>query len=317
MKVHFATNNSAATHPYDLISSISTESFFVIDIATGQFPYVPPNDIFLCGHSVDDAITLGIDFFEKIIHHEDLSSWKVEYKAVLRYLKDYEEAEDEMVSFSCTFRLQRKYSFHHKPLPQMIKLRMQPIWEDNAARYLVCSIKNSTVKEVGLLRMHSKDGLGHKEYRFTTRRWKQITIDMLTEREKAILTLAMQGNDTKEIADALHRTYHTIRNQIRILFQKLNVNSMLEAIDFASNYHMIYATKDIIPKPYQLSIEVSKKRNYVPLTTDVLQRVQQHLETGKNIRQTAELENVPESTIRYNIKQGKLTKTSMRSENPP
>ena len=130
-------------------------------------------------------------------------------------------------------------------------------------------------------------------------------IEPLTEREKAILMLARQGNNSKEIASNLCRGHYTIRNQIKALFEKLNVNSMQEAIDFSYYHCLINASKQVLQKPNK----TSRKKIRILLTIDRLNRIQQNLDDGKSIRQAAKLEGVAESAIRYQIKQGKLKKS--------
>jgi len=294
-------------HYLDLLSSIVTESFYVIDVTANRFCYVSPNDLFLCGHSVDDALALGDNFYKKIVHPDDLLLWKKMFKAILLYLNDYEGKQDEVNYFSCTFRLQRKYSFFIRPLSQMVFHRIKPVWEDDKLRYLICSIGSSTANESGNLCMYNKDGLTYEKYNFTTNRWKRIVIEQLTEREKAILMLAKQGKSSKEIANDLCKGCCTIRNQIKILFQKLEVNSMQEAVDFAYNNHIIYYARQAMTEPEKLPIEAPCKRTPILFTSDRLQHIQQYLDDGLSIRQAAKQESVSESAIRYWIKQGKLT----------
>ncbi len=283
-------------------SSIVTESFYVVDVTANQFCYVSPDDFFLCGYFVEDAMKLGFNFYERIIHPMDLSLWTDMYKAVLRYLDGTKKKQDEENYFSCTFRLQRKYSFSIRPLLQMVYHRIKPVWKNSELHYLICSIASSTAKEAGNLRMYSTDRLIYKEYNFKTRFWKWKTIEPLTEREKAILMLAQQGKSSREIGNNLCKGCNTIRNQIKVLFSKLNVHTMQEAIEFATRNHMINPKQNLQLPP----IEVYSKRTRVLLTDDMKKHIQQHLDDGKSIRQAAKQESISESAIRYCIKQGKL-----------
>ena len=95
---------------------------------------------------------------------------------------------------------------------------MKPICLNNNLRYLICIVENSTDKKAGNLFLHNKDKSTYEEYNFITRRWKQDKIEILTEREKAILMLAQQCKNTVEIANELCKGQHTIRNQIKALF---------------------------------------------------------------------------------------------------
>ena len=87
--------------------------------------------------------------------------------------------------------------------------------------------------------MHNKNILIYEEYNFITRRWKQQTRELLTEREKAILMLAKQGKNTVEIANDLYKGQNTIRNQIKSLFNKLKAHSIQETIEFCDYYHLL------------------------------------------------------------------------------
>jgi DNA-binding CsgD family transcriptional regulator len=232
---------------FDIISSIAAESFYVLDIRKKQFCYVKPDGLFLCGYSVEDALKSGYDFYSKIIYPEDLSLCDDMGKVIWRYLKNDEEKRDHINYFSCTFRLQRKFSFMPRALPQMVYHRIKPVWENDELHYLICTVRSSSIKKVGNLCMYDKDGT-YEEYNFTSKRWKQRWIEPLTERERAILMLAGQGKSSKEIADVLCKGQNTIRNQIKVIFSKLKVHSMQEALELANDHHAIYLKSDIKPQ---------------------------------------------------------------------
>ena len=307
MKKNDFLKDSELIRYLDMFSAIATESFYAVDVQNKQFCYVRPDDLFLCGYTVEDALNLRDDFFSNIVYSKDLPLWKAMNKAVLQYLEVSEEPWEVIDYFSCTFRLQRTYSFSPPNIfPQMVFHRMKPVWEDGELRYLICSIASSTAKETGNLRMYGKDGLTCKEYRFASRRWKQIAIKPLTERERAILMLAQQGKSSIEIADDLLKGHNTIRNQIKPIFEKLDVHSMIETIDIASNHRMIYVQKKVITETARPPVETFHKRTRVLVTDDMMQRIQQHLDDGLSMRKAADREGVSECAIRYWKRKGKL-----------
>lgn len=220
-----------------VFSSIITDSFYVLDIVQKQFCYIKPDDLFLCGHSVEEAMTQGYDFYSQIIYSEDLPLFTGMLEIVQQYLENIEESPNEIDYFSCAFRLQRKYSFAPHPLRQMVYLRMKPYWINGELRYLICTMESSAIKNARSLHLH-KMGYIYKEYKFTTQRWQLATPKILTERETVILMLADQGKSSKEIAHDLCKAHNTIQNQIKALFAKLEVHSMREAIEVA-NHHGI------------------------------------------------------------------------------
>ena len=182
----------------DLFSSIATESFYMVDVQQQRFCYIQPHTSFLCDYAAEEALNLGYDFYPKIVHPDDLPTWKKMHKAILRYLDDDAEKRDEVDYFSCTFRLQHKYSFLSHPLPQMVYHRLKPVWVDDQLRYLICSVAGTSTKEA--LRMYNSDGKSYEEYNLQTHKWKPITIKPLTEHERVILMLEQQGKNVKEIS---------------------------------------------------------------------------------------------------------------------
>lgn len=235
---------SALIQDFELISSVYPGDCYVVDIVNEQFCHIKSDGLFLCGFSVEEALQRGIDFYTRIVYPEDLSIWANIRKTILLYLRTSDEKRDEIDYFSCTFRLQRKYSFTPHPLTQMIYLRTKPVRIDNDLHYLICTLESSTIRTSGNLLMHSKDGSSYTEYNFQTRRWKQKEKVSLTERESAILILAGQGKSSKEIANLLCKGENTVRNQMKALYAKLGVHSMQEAIEFVNNFRLIYLKSD-------------------------------------------------------------------------
>lgn len=231
-----ALDDTILIQHFHMFSAITTECFYVLDIPRKQFLYIKPDDLFLCGYSVEEAMKLGCDFYSKVVYPEDLSLWMEILMIIFQQMDELKEKRGEIDYLSCSFRLVRRYSFLPRPMPQMVYHRMTPIWVNDKLRYLVCLLDSSTVKNAGNLCIYNKNGLAYEEYNFTTKHWKRKKKGMFTERERAILMLAEQGKTTKEIAEVLCKGHNTIRNQIKRIFSKLNVHSILEAIDIASKY---------------------------------------------------------------------------------
>jgi DNA-binding CsgD family transcriptional regulator len=188
----------------------------------------------------------------------------------------------------------------------MVYHRIEHFWEEDELRWLVCHVGSSTAKEPGNLRKYSADGLTYKEYSFAGRQWVQKAIEPLTKREKEILMLAEQGKNTVEIAGCLCRSYHTVRNQMKTLFEKLKVNSIREAIDIVSSHRMLYTPKQAVPESGQPPVEMSGQKTQTKIDADRLQRIQKHLDAGKSNRHIEMLEGVSERSIRYRITKGDL-----------
>lgn len=291
----------------ETFSSLFTDSFYVLDIRQKQFCYIKPHNLFLCGHSVEEVMKLGYDFYSRIIHPEDLPLWENILRIIPQYLKSRKEKCEEIDYFSCTFRLLHTCSFATHPLSQMVYQRMKPVWMEGELRYLICSVQSSAIKKIGNLCLHNTGKWMCEEYNFVTKRWKPIPLKILTERENTILLLSKQGKSTGEIAHDLCKGQNTIQNQIKALFTKLDVHSMQEAIEVANYYCITQPSPDVEGRTPSTD-EKEKKGRRGTFTEDKLERIQEYLNIGKSIRQTAKLGKVSESAIRYWIGKGKLTK---------
>jgi DNA-binding CsgD family transcriptional regulator len=251
---------------------------------------------------------LNYEFFKKTAHPDDLAAVTAMHEAVLQYVDDAcKEKIEDVGYFSCTFRLQRLYSFFPYLLSQMVYQRMKPVVMGGKARYLACSMVSSVIKKAGNLRMYRKDGLGYEAYDFRSKRWRQTAVEALTERERAMLMLAKQGKSSKEIADTLCVAEKTVSNLKKNLYGKLGVHTMEQAVIFATNHRMIFATE---PCSTQQAVETAPKRTRQLLTPDILLRIQQGVNNKLSINSIAKKEAISEGAIRYAIKQGKITRNS-------
>jgi len=82
--------------------------------------------------------------------------------------------------------------------------------------------------------------LSYDKYDFISQKWNTVNIKPLTERESAILMLVLQGKSGKEIAKDVCVSYSALRNQMSVLYAKLEVKNMREAALFATNRRMIF-----------------------------------------------------------------------------
>lgn len=63
--------------------------------------------------------------------------------------------------------------------------------------------------------------------------------EVLTPREREVLTLLTRGHGTRDIADLLSISANTVRNHVQHILQKLQVHSRLEAVTYAIKHDLI------------------------------------------------------------------------------
>jgi hypothetical protein len=84
---------------FEAFSAVTTGGLYVLNIPQMKFCCIKPDDLFLCGFSVGEALKLGNRFYSKIVYSEDLPLWRNMLKAVLHYLKDSDDKRNKVDFF--------------------------------------------------------------------------------------------------------------------------------------------------------------------------------------------------------------------------
>lgn len=69
---------------------------------------------------------------------------------------------------------------------------------------------------------------------------KKYAEDLLTSREKEILTLIVSGHISRKIADTLGISYHTVNSHIYNIYSKINVTNRLQATLWAASWKNLF-----------------------------------------------------------------------------
>ena len=87
--------------------------------------------------------------------------------------------------------------------------------------------------------MHRVGSSEFFEYDIKSRRWDQRQMPTLTEGERAVLILSIQGYTMSEIADKICLSPDTIKKYRQRIFEKLDVRNISEAIVAAANNKLL------------------------------------------------------------------------------
>jgi DNA-binding NarL/FixJ family response regulator len=63
--------------------------------------------------------------------------------------------------------------------------------------------------------------------------------ELLTDREKSILTLVATGKFDAEIASTIGISFHTVRSNMKSIFNKLKATNRTEAVNIARDKQLI------------------------------------------------------------------------------
>lgn len=144
-----------------------------------------------------------------------------------------EERKDWYISYDFhILNKGRKILVNHKLTP----LRLT---SDGRVWLALCVVSAATHTDAGHIEMHHIGTSDFFEYNTVSRKWKRKQIPTLTDGEKSVLTLSMQGYTMVEIADKLCLSPDTIKKYRQRIFEKLDVRNISEAIAAATNNKLI------------------------------------------------------------------------------
>ena len=115
--------------------------------------------------------------------------------------------------------------------------------------------------------------------------------------------LTSQGKKREEIADILLRSLKTIDNEISLIFKKLDVNSILQALIYSTNHGLIF-DNSLITNGGDNEKPIKKNK----ITPDLVDEIKKRRKSKypQSINSIANEFSVPASTIRNWIKKGKI-----------
>lgn len=245
---------------YDFLSSMMTEAFVVLDFERKNFQYIPNNDLILCGYTQGTRVALGYDFFKKVIHPKDIPFWIDIHNTILDNLNNNELTADQINYFSFLFRIKSSLSSNKESDYLMIYVKLKPRWLNEQLRYGICMLSPSVIrKQDNQLSVHYKN-MDHSDYSFKTKKWKHYPFSPLSKRQKEMLIWAQQGLSLKETAVKMNVSDKTIESIRCTLFEKFEVNTIEQAIQYASNRRLIYHSPLVHSKTVPKMIKQRKQK---------------------------------------------------------
>lgn len=199
---------------------------YIIDYFKQDVIYVSANIAKWCGISAEEVMRNGYEVLFRYISKEDYALLIDINNAAFDFWRG--KTAEQCLSYEVS------YDFHFGDY--MVNQHYKPYqMHDHRIWLALCTVSVSMRKESGNIIMKSyKDDFLY-EYSLSSRKWKQKKVVSLTEREKAVIRYSVQGFSSKEIGDILLTSEETVRKQKNMLFRKLGVNSIIEAVHFVLN----------------------------------------------------------------------------------
>lgn len=219
----------------EAFSRSSYQSVYIIYYFRQNFLYVSPNPMFLCGLSPEQMKELGYRFYLGYVPEDEQPMLLTLNKAGFAFYNDIpvDERKDWYISYDFHILNEgRKILVNHKLTPLALT-------SDGRIWLALCVVSAATHTDGGHIEMHRTGTSEFFEYNISSRRWNRRQMPSLSDGEKSVLTLSIQGYTMSEIADKICLSPDTIKKYRKRIFEKLEVRNISEAIVSATNNKLL------------------------------------------------------------------------------
>lgn len=219
----------------EAFSRLTYQSVYIIDYFRQNFLYVSPNPMFLCGMTPEEVCRLGYRFYSDHVPEDEQQLLLTINKAGFYFYDKIPVAERKDWFITYDFHIindGHRILINHKLTPLALT-------SDGRIWLALCAVSAPTHTESGHIEMHRTGSPEYFEYNPQSRRWERHQIPTLTDGEKSVLTLSIQGYTMTEIADKMCLSPDTIKKYRQNIFHKLDVRNISEAIVAAANSKLL------------------------------------------------------------------------------
>ncbi|WP_214226458.1 helix-turn-helix transcriptional regulator [Pedobacter sp. B4-66] len=226
-------------HYLDVVKSfarLTYESIYVIDYEKMAFEYVSENPLFLCGHSSEEVMDMGYDFYFKNVPESDLELLSLINEAGFDFYKKLPGNAKKLYSITYDFHLINTDGKHI-----LINHKLTPLFltSDDQLWKAMCIVSISHHKNVGNVCIHKQGTDETWELNLENNVWRKSEKPKLTKREIEILRLHAQGLTINQIAERIFVSSDTVKYYRRRIFERLGVSNVVEALSYTVSNKII------------------------------------------------------------------------------
>ena len=216
-------------------AELSYQGVYIVDLNTGKFVFSSDYPLLRCGLSEEEMLGKGLDYFSFLIPNDEREMLR-DIKTVIT--SSYEEIPSEFKKHLIIF-----LNFHINIEKRFVmichKLQLIDFDEKGEPRYLIGLVSPSVHRDDPVIMA----GITGTDYAFRylseSMSWEPLTLVHLSNDERTMLRLTMQGYSLEEIGSLMFKSVETIKFYRRQVFSKLNVSNISEAIAYATHYCML------------------------------------------------------------------------------
>jgi len=219
----------------EAFSRSTYQGVYIIDYHRRNFLYVSPNPMFLCGHTPEELMEMGYDFYMRHVPEEEHQLLLSINSAGFEFFSEIpvEERKEWFIS----------YDFHlaGEGTAMLINHKLTPLalTSDGRIWLALCVVSASNHNEAGHIELHHSGSSEFYKFNPATQRWAKHQKPVLTESERTVLVLSIQGHTMAEIADRICLSPESVKKYRQRIFEKLGVRNISEAIVAATNNKLL------------------------------------------------------------------------------
>jgi len=215
---------------------LTYESVYVIDYEKMAFEYVSESPLFLCGYSPQEVLGLGYEFYLKNVPEKDLALLSLINEAGFDFFNKLPDEEKKHYSITYDFHL-----INREGKLTLINHKLTPLFLTSGGKMwkAICIVSISHHQQAGNICIYKQGTDDLWALNIESKSWQKSEKPKLSKREIEILQLHAQGLTINQIAKKIFVVPDTVKYYRRRIFERLEVNNMVEALSRAVNSKMI------------------------------------------------------------------------------
>ena len=219
----------------DAMANATYQCIYIIDYLKRNFLYVSQNQLFLCGNTAEQVQNMGYEFYVKYVPKEE--------QQMLVELNEAGFAKFNTMPLDTRRSCFMSYDFHLDNITSrhLVNHKITPfaLADDGRVWLAMCVVSLANNSTAGNIEFHLKGEQRYWLYDLDVHCWRECEMVKLRPQDKEVLMLSAQGLTVQQIADKMCRSIDTVKTYKRVLFERLNVNSITEALVTATNSGLI------------------------------------------------------------------------------
>ena len=216
-------------------AEMDNSSMAILDFYQNNCLFVKSKMVDLLGYNLDEILLRGQQYFLEFVHPDDLEALVDSIVSSFAFLKEIPAEHRGDYKTILNFRIKSARNESIQLIQQRIVLE-----SDNLGNiWLMVVITDWLPDSSKLTRVGSRliNLRNNRFYLFDDENNSQKSL--LSKREVEILSLVSKGMVSKEIADQLYISIHTVNNHRQNIIEKMDVENSAEAIAFGKSLGII------------------------------------------------------------------------------